>query len=56
MLDELISRYSWFTEWQWEDIGIAFGILIIFHVFRKSSRSTYINFYYVWQKKRQLIS
>jgi MscS family membrane protein len=33
MLDDLLSRYSWLT--QWEDIGIALGILIIFHVFRK---------------------
>lgn len=35
MFDELLSRYEWMTNIQWEDIGIALGILIIFHVFRK---------------------
>ncbi len=33
MFEQFISRYEWLT--QWEEIGIAIAIFILFHVFRK---------------------
>ncbi len=33
MIEQFLSRYEWLT--QWEEIGIALAIFIIFHVFRK---------------------
>ncbi len=32
MFEDILTRYQWLTNW--EDIGIALGILLIFHVFR----------------------
>lgn len=33
MFEDILSRYEWLTSW--EEIGIALGIFILFHLFRK---------------------